>query len=74
MACEHCGSTYNLVETTYRDEDGVKYTDWLDLCRDCEEIAIERSIARRDWNGYHDEPCPEIELPQFPSHAAEDQH
>jgi hypothetical protein len=65
MRCEHCGRTDSLVETTFRDEDGVLYTDWLDLCVFCEEIEIERSEARREWNAYHDEPCPEIELPQF---------
>ena len=55
MKCRHCGARHSLVETTFRDEDGLLYTDWLDICVYCEEIEIERSQQRREWNAYHEE-------------------
>jgi hypothetical protein len=36
------------------------------VCDDCAEILIERSNKTREWGEYHDEPCPEIELPPMP--------
>ena len=53
--CKHCG-------------DGVGFDHWewgYDFCPNCSEIEEERSRKRREWNEYHDEPCPEIELPPY---------
>jgi len=51
MICTKCG---NCATNSYQ------------YCERCEEIFVERSIKRTEWQTYHDEPCPEIELPQFP--------
>lgn len=59
--CKHCG-------------EGVGYENWdagYDFCDWCSDIEIERSRKRREWNEYHDEPCPECELPPY---RKEDQH
>lgn len=31
-------------------------------CNRCNDRDIERNQNRAEWNAYHDEPCPEIEL------------
>ena len=37
--------------------------DWeSSQCRRCNDRDIERNQNREEWNAYHDEPCPEIEL------------
>ncbi len=38
-------------------------------CENCNEISVERWRQRQEWAAYHDEPCPEIELTQFPERA-----
>ena len=44
------------------------YEDDSDYCELCEEIAIERSQKRAEWDHFHDgEPCPEIELQSLPT-------
>ena len=56
--CQHCGRTDDLI----CGDDG-----WPeDICNGCVEIAGERAMQRREWNAYHDEPCPEIELTPYP--------
>lgn len=53
--CKYCG-------------DGVGFDHWewgFDFCPSCSEIEEERSRKRREWAEYHDEPCPEIELPPY---------
>ena len=35
-------------------------------CEKCNEISVKRYKQRTKWAAYHDEPCPEIELAQFP--------
>ncbi len=53
--CKYCG-------------DGVGYEHWdvgLDFCPRCIEIEEERYRKRREWGEYHDEPCPEVELPPY---------
>lgn len=57
VKCQHCGRTDDLI--------------WVDggpgdICNGCVEIAIERVQQRREWNAYHDEPCPEIEMTPYP--------
>lgn len=43
--------------------DNVLFDHWEDdICVDCLEIEIERSRQRKEWNMFHDEPCPENEL------------
>lgn len=57
--CRHCGRTDDLIP----EDDG-----WpSDICNGCAEIGAERYRQRREWNDYHDEPCPEIELTPFPT-------
>lgn len=59
--CKYCG---NETEWIDGDEEGGYHAD---LCPYCEDIAIARSQKRAEWREYHPgEPCPEIELPQFP--------
>ncbi len=31
-------------------------------CRRCNDQDIQRNENRREWDYFHDEPCPEIEL------------
>ena len=38
-------------------------------CCDCADRLYERSKARDEWGHFHDEPCPEIELPPMPRAA-----
>jgi hypothetical protein len=64
LRCIFCGTETNLVTEKYRDEDGFASEDPIDLCHDCVEHAEDRRKARQEWEYYHDEPCPEIELPQ----------
>lgn len=65
MKCRYCQTTTNLITEKWVDpEDGFVSDETVDLCHDCVEISEERRKAREEWNEYHDEPCPEIELPQ----------
>lgn len=37
--------------------------DWESAqCRQCNDRDIERNENRREWEYFHDEPCPEIEI------------
>ena len=63
IRCKICGTDRNLVTEMYRDEDGFVSDEPVELCHDCVEISEERRKAREEWEHYHDEPCPEIELP-----------
>lgn len=64
MRCRYCGTDRNLVQEPWEDEDGFVTHDPIDLCESCVEHDHDRSRARREWSHFHDEPCPEIELPQ----------
>lgn len=52
--CEHCGDSLYWDELDY----GV--------CSVCSEVMYDRSQKRAEWNHYHDDPCPEEELPPMP--------
>lgn len=64
MRCRYCQRSDNLITEPYIDEDGFRSDELVDLCHGCVEHSEERRKAREEWNVYHDEPCPEIELPQ----------
>jgi hypothetical protein len=64
MRCRYCQTMTNLVHEPYEDEDGFVSDEPINLCHDCVEHDGDRHRARQEWNAFHDEPCPEIELPQ----------
>jgi len=66
ICCRYCGIAHTLVHESFRDEDGFIYEEPIDLCEHCVEHSEDRRKARADWEYYHDEPCPEIEMPQPP--------
>lgn len=37
----------------------------MGICEDCILIEIERSSQRANWEQFHEEPCPEVELTPF---------
>ena len=47
-------------------KDDAQYAHYDDpVCADCVEVGIDRHQKRQEWRTYHEEPCPESELPQF---------
>ncbi len=57
MGCIKCGEpTYQLESLDYISS----------YCEVCNKISVERWQQRQKWAAYHDEPCPEVELSQFP--------
>ena len=66
MRCQYCKTERNLVTEKWEDKDGFVSDEPIPLCHDCVEHGAERSRAREEWSHYHDEPCPDIELPQPP--------
>lgn len=64
MRCRYCGTETNLVLEAWKDEDGFVSHDPIDLCEGCVEHSEDRRKARQEWEHYHEEPCPEGELPQ----------
>jgi hypothetical protein len=55
ILCKGCGPNHGGFYNPCED----------DYCVNCIETFEERSRLKREWREYHDEPCPEIELPQF---------
>ena len=66
MKCRHCGTSSNLVWDSYCDEDGFVCEAPIDLCEHCEDVLVERSRQRDEWDSCHYEPCPECELTPMP--------
>lgn len=52
MECKYC---HNQLTTDNELDFGI--------CEEHLEISANRNIARQDWYTWHDEPCPEAELP-----------
>jgi hypothetical protein len=44
------------------------------VCNDCADIQIARSQHRQEWDAYHDEPCPEVELIPLPAASEKTTH
>lgn len=65
--CKTCGAVNSTGWGKFVDEDGFEYDDREDHCDHCLDVMAERSQKRREWEHYHDEPCPEIELPSIPT-------
>jgi hypothetical protein len=64
VTCRYCGGDRNLLLDSAKDEDGM-WDSWpINLCEFCVEHHEERRKARAEWEYYHEEPCPEGELPQ----------
>ena len=51
------------------EEPHTEFGEPSEYCISCNDIWIERLNKRREWNTYHDEPCPESELPSRPGES-----
>lgn len=60
MNCIKCGAFVAITQ-----HGGYDYAS--SYCENCNEISVERLRQRERWRAFHDEPCPEVELTQFPS-------
>ena len=59
--CRHCnGWLIDHLELEYG------------YCDRCLAALEDRAQERREWDHYHDDPCPEIELTPLPAPARED--
>lgn len=57
MKCRQCGKPALGV-----NDEGYAYQ----YCDSCLDILIERSQQRAEWEQFHDEPCPGVELTPLP--------